>query len=150
MKLRLSSMALLLAFVMGTAFAHGNKVHVRGTVEKISADSVVVKTADGKSVEVKFAASTVFLARSNHEDKPAKASELAAGDLVVVHATVNARNDHRPTLLQRKDAPLHHVSRAQSMGRLRRQQNISRANCYLDAAPGYRVAERNLDLARTV
>ncbi len=87
MKLRLSSMALLLAFVMGTAFAHGNKVHVRGTVEKISADSVVVKTADGKSVEVKFAASTVFLARSNHEDKPAKASELAAGDLVVVHAT---------------------------------------------------------------
>jgi len=31
----------------GTAFAHGNKVHVRGTVEKISADSVVVKTADG-------------------------------------------------------------------------------------------------------
>src|SRR6266849_4104694 len=87
MKLRLASMALLLAFVMGTAFAHGNKVHVRGTVEKISADSVVVKTADGKSVEVKFAASTVFLARSNNEDKAAKAGELAAGDLVVIHAT---------------------------------------------------------------
>ncbi|SRR5713101_1737485 len=87
MKLRLSSMALLLAFVMGTAFAHGNKVHVRGTVEKISADSVVVKTVDGKSVEVKFAASTVFLVRSNNEDKPSQASELAAGDLVVIHAT---------------------------------------------------------------
>jgi len=82
-------MALLLAFVMGTAFAHGNKVHVRGTVEKISADSVFVKTSDGKSVEVKFAASTVFLSRSNNEDKPAKASDLGAGDLVVIHATSN-------------------------------------------------------------
>ncbi len=87
MKLRLSSLALFFALVMGTALAHGNKVHVRGTVEKISADSLVVKTADGKSVEVKFAASTVFLSRSNNEDKPAKAGDLAAGDLVVIHAT---------------------------------------------------------------
>jgi hypothetical protein len=47
----------------------------------------VVKTADGKSVEVKFGASTIFLSRSNNEDKPAKASDLAAGDLVVIHAT---------------------------------------------------------------
>ena len=82
MKLRISALALLFALVMGAAFAHGNKVHVRGTVEKISADSVVVKTADGKSVEVKIAASTVFLSRANNEDKPAK-----AGDLVVIHAT---------------------------------------------------------------
>jgi hypothetical protein len=87
MKLRLSTLALLLAVATSTAFAHGNKVHVRGTVEKISADSLVVKTADGKSVEVKFAASTVFVSRSNNEDKSAKASDLAAGDLVVIHAT---------------------------------------------------------------
>ena len=87
MKLRLSLLALLFALVTGTALAHGNKVHVRGTVEKISADSVVVKTGDGKSVEVKFAASTVFLSRSNNEDKPAKAADLAPGDLVVIHAT---------------------------------------------------------------
>src|ERR1700686_3278964 len=87
MKLRISSLALLFTLAMGTAFAHGNKVHVRGTVEKISVDSVVVKTADGKSVEVKIAASTVFLSRANNEDKPAKAGDLAAGDLVVIHAT---------------------------------------------------------------
>ena len=87
MKLRLPLLALLFALVTGTAFAHGNKVHVRGTVEKTSADSVVVKTADGKSVEVKIAASTVFLSRANNEDKPAKAGDLAAGDLVVIHAT---------------------------------------------------------------
>jgi hypothetical protein len=87
MKVRLSLLTLWFALVTGTAFAHGNKVHVRGTVEKISADSVVVKTADGKPVEVKFAASTVFLSRSNNEDKPAKAGDLAPGDLVVIHAT---------------------------------------------------------------
>jgi hypothetical protein len=87
MKLRLGSLALLIVLVTSIAFAHGTKVHVRGTVEKISADSLVVKTADGKSVEVKIAASTVFLSRSNNEDKPAKASDLAAGDLVVIHAT---------------------------------------------------------------
>jgi ferredoxin-fold anticodon binding domain-containing protein len=86
MKLRLSLLALLFALVTGMAFAHGNKVHVKGTVEKISPDSLVVKTADGKSVEVKFGASTIFLSRSNNEDKPAKASDLAAGDLVVIHA----------------------------------------------------------------
>ncbi len=87
MKVRLSLLTLWFALVAGMAFAHGNKVHVRGTVEKISADSVVVKTADGKSVDVKFAASTVFLSRSNNEDKPAKAGDLAAGDRVVIHAT---------------------------------------------------------------
>ncbi len=87
MKFRLSSLVLLVALATGTAFAHGNKVHVSGTVEKISADSVVVKTADGKSVEVKIAASTVFLSRVNNEDKPATAGDLAAGDRVVIHAT---------------------------------------------------------------
>jgi len=92
MKLRLGSLALLMALVASVALAHGTKVHVRGTVEKVSADSLVVKTADGKSVEVKIAASTVFLSRSNNEDKPAKASDLAAGDLVVIHATPQDKN----------------------------------------------------------
>src|SRR5712664_3112086 len=87
MKLRLGSLALLMALVASVALAHGTKVHVRGTVEKVSADSLVVKTADGKSVEVKIAASTVFLSRSNNEDKPAKAGDLAAGGRVVIHAT---------------------------------------------------------------
>src|SRR6267143_3640130 len=76
MKLRLFLVSLFFAVVMGAAFAHGNKVHVKGTVEKIGADAVLVKTADGKSVEVKFAPATVFLSRSNNEEKLAKAGDL--------------------------------------------------------------------------
>src|SRR5712691_9834696 len=87
MKLRLFLLALLFSIAAGMALAHGTKVHVRGTVEKISADSVLIKTAEGKSVEVKYVSSTVFLSRANNEDKPAKAGDLATGDLVVIHAT---------------------------------------------------------------
>ncbi len=34
MKFRLSSLVLLVALATGTAFAHGNKVHVSGTVRE--------------------------------------------------------------------------------------------------------------------
>ena len=87
MKLRGIAAAILLALAITVASAHGNKVHVRGTIEKVGADSIVVRTAEGKSVEIKFGASTVFVSRINNEDKPAKAGELAAGELVVIHAT---------------------------------------------------------------
>jgi hypothetical protein len=95
MKLRLISLALLLALATGVVVAHGNKVHVSGTVEKIGADSVVVKTRDGKSVEVKLVASTVYLSHvmdktvkpaDVNDDKPAKLSDIAVGNLVVIHA----------------------------------------------------------------
>ena len=86
MKLRMMMLVLLAVLFTGAAFAHGNKVHIRGTVEKISADSVLVKTPDGKSVEVKLVVSTIYISRSHNEDKPAKMADLAAGDLVVIHA----------------------------------------------------------------
>jgi hypothetical protein len=95
MKVRLVVLGLLIALASGAGFAHGNKVHVRGAIEKINADSLQVKTPDGKSVEVKLAASTVYLLHvtekqatpSDSADKPAKVSDLAIGDLVVIHAT---------------------------------------------------------------
>jgi hypothetical protein len=96
MKLRLGSLALWLAIGIGAALAHGNKVHVKGTVEKIGGESVVVKTQDGKSVEVKLVASTVYVAHvidkgakpsDANEDKPAKLSDIAVGNMVVIHAT---------------------------------------------------------------
>lgn len=95
MKIRLLVLGLLIGLATGAGFAHGNKVHVRGTIEKINPDSVQIKTPDGKSVEVKLAASTVYLLHvtqkqatpSDSADKPSKASDLAIGDLVVIHAT---------------------------------------------------------------
>lgn len=87
MKMRSIKIALLLALAAGSSFAHGDKVHIWGTIEKINADSLLVKTKAGKSVEVKLAASTIYLERSNNQDKPAKFSDLASGDIVVIHAT---------------------------------------------------------------
>jgi uncharacterized protein YdbL (DUF1318 family) len=89
MKIRWISIVLLLALAAGSVSAHGSKVHVVGTVEKANSDSLVVKTKDGKSVEVKLAASTVYLERNNNQDKPAKFADLAAGDFVVIHAKPN-------------------------------------------------------------
>jgi len=76
----------VLVLAASVAFAHGDKKHVTGTLEKINADSVVVKTAAGKSVEVKLAASTMYVSRIGNEDTPAKLSDLAVGDRVVIHA----------------------------------------------------------------
>ncbi len=95
MKARSLLLALLFAVAGATTFAHGNKVHIRGTIEKIGSDSLQVKTPEGKTVEVKLAASTVYLlhvarpARPSdaNGDKPSKLSDLAVGDLVVIHAT---------------------------------------------------------------
>src|SRR5260370_12928251 len=94
MKFRLSSLALLLALVTVPALAHGNKVHVRGTIEKISAESVLVKTPDGKSVEVKLVASTVYVSHSASKaaqstdlnvDKPPNLTELPFRNCAPIH-----------------------------------------------------------------
>jgi hypothetical protein len=78
---------LALVLMASVAFAHGDKKHVVGTVEKINPDSVVVKTAAGKSVEVKLVATTMYVSHVGNEDKAAKLTDLAVGDRVVIHAT---------------------------------------------------------------
>jgi hypothetical protein len=76
---------LLLAILIALpAFAHGDKKHVIGTIEKISAESLLVKTQDGKSVEVKLVATTAYI---TEEGKPAKFADVAVGQRVVIHAT---------------------------------------------------------------
>ena len=77
----------MIALSGATALAHGDKKHVIGTVEKVNADSVVVKTATGKSVEVKLLPNTIFIYRDGNDDKPGKQGELAVGNRVVIHAT---------------------------------------------------------------
>jgi hypothetical protein len=87
MKTKLYAFLAVAVVMTSVAFAHGDKKHVVGTLEKINADSVVVKTAAGKSVEVKLVASTIFVSHVGNEDKAAKVSDLAVGDRVVIHAT---------------------------------------------------------------
>jgi hypothetical protein len=96
MKARLLMLAFLLELTALGASAHGTKVHVSGTVEKINGDSLQVKTREGKTVEVKLVVSTVYLLHVIEKqakpsdasaDKPAKVADLAVGDLVVIHAT---------------------------------------------------------------
>jgi len=84
MRLKVISLIGMLALTAGVMFAHGDKKHVMGTLEKITADSVVVRQADGKSVEVKLVDKTMYVTR---EGKAAKVSDLAVGDRVVIHAT---------------------------------------------------------------
>jgi len=96
MRVRFAALLLSLAAVCGAAFAHGDMKHISGTVEKITAGSVFVKTADGKSVEVKIVSSTVYVLHTANsaagtpsaanQDKPAKFADLAVGDRVLIHA----------------------------------------------------------------
>jgi hypothetical protein len=87
MRFRILAVLFSFALMAASALAHGDKKHVTGVVEKVSADSVIVKSPDSKSVEVKLVASTVYTLRVNMADKPAKQGELAIGDHVVIHAT---------------------------------------------------------------
>lgn len=89
MKVRLSILFAIIALTAASAFAHGDKKHIAGTIEKISAQSVVVKTTDGKSVEVKLLPTTAYVLRTGNQDKPAKLSNLEVGDRAVIHATPN-------------------------------------------------------------
>jgi hypothetical protein len=83
--MKLRSIALLVtAMVALSTFAHGDKKHVIGTIEKISPDSVMVKTQEGKSVAVKLAATTAYITK---DGKPAKFADVAVGQRVVIHAT---------------------------------------------------------------
>jgi hypothetical protein len=77
-------MALVVALpAAGPVVAHGDKVHVMGVIEKVTADAVTVKTKEGKSVEVKLVATTVY---TTSADQPTKVSDLAVGQRVVIHA----------------------------------------------------------------
>lgn len=78
---------ILMLLLAVLAFGHGDKVHVLGTVTKVSASSITVTAADGKSTEVKLVASTVYILHNVNADQPAKAGDVRVGDLVVIHAT---------------------------------------------------------------
>jgi hypothetical protein len=83
-----SLLVLLVTVVFAcAALAHGDKKHVQGTIEKINADSIVVKAKDGNSVLIKLGSATVYMRHAGDTYKSAQASDLSVGDLVVIHAT---------------------------------------------------------------
>jgi len=82
MKLRWIAMLIVFALAAPT-FAHGDKKHVVGTIEKLSPEGITVKGKDGKTVDVKLAATTAYV---TNDDKPAKFADLAVGQRVVIHA----------------------------------------------------------------
>jgi len=82
--MKLRWIALLIAFALAApAFAHGDKKHVIGTVDKLSTEAITVKTKEGKLVDVKLAPTTAYV---TSDDKPAKFADLAVGQRVVIHA----------------------------------------------------------------
>jgi hypothetical protein len=87
MKLRILALILLLSVAIAGAMAHGDKKHVMGTVSKVGADSVTVKQADAKEVEVKIVTTTVFVWHGKEADQPASLRDILVGDSVVIHAT---------------------------------------------------------------
>lgn len=80
--------AILFSLVLvATVFAHGDKKHVIGVIEKLTPQVLTVKTREGKSVDVKLVSSTAYLLRADTADKPATFADLAVGENVVIHAT---------------------------------------------------------------
>ena len=68
--------------LVAAAFAHGGLEHVRGTIAKVSDQSITVTTTAGKTVEVLLDPMTTY-ARA---DKPIQRTDLKVGDRVVIHA----------------------------------------------------------------
>jgi hypothetical protein len=84
LKVRTALLAILsLALLPTIATAHGGEEHVTGTVTKISATSVTVKTTDGKTVEVGFDAKMTTYERAK---KPIQKTDIKVGDKIVIHA----------------------------------------------------------------
>ncbi|HXM96975.1 MAG TPA: hypothetical protein VN982_00725 [Candidatus Dormibacteraeota bacterium] len=83
--MRFRILILLVALLGETAaWSHGDQKHMIGTVERISSDTVSVKTGNGKTVEIKLMDKTVYLQR---DGKSAKLADVGVGDRVVIHAT---------------------------------------------------------------
>lgn len=84
MKARLLTLCMCIAMAAVTALAHGGETHVIGTVAKLSADSITVKTTSNEMVTVGVVAATTFT--DTKGKVAAKLADLAVGDRVVIHA----------------------------------------------------------------
>jgi hypothetical protein len=62
--------------------AHGSGKHIRGHVEKVSSESITVKTTAGKIVEAAVGTKTTY----TRSDQPIQKADIKAGDRIVIHA----------------------------------------------------------------
>ena len=69
-------------FCVSSLWAHGDEIHVMGTVAKIDGTTVTVKLADGSTKSVMVDSDTKFLRQST----AVKATDLRVGERVVIHA----------------------------------------------------------------
>ncbi len=79
MRKLLTACAVVLA--ASSAWAHGGGMHAKGTLKSVSADRIVLQTAEGEKA-FQVTPGTQFLKGSS----PATAAELHPGDRAVVHA----------------------------------------------------------------
>jgi hypothetical protein len=81
MKTRALVLMICLSLAAVAALAHGGEEHVMGTVTKVTADAISVKTASGLVTVGVVAASTFTKGKV-----AAKLADLGVGDRVVIHA----------------------------------------------------------------
>ena len=109
---RLTSLALLaLALLMpGLALAHGKDgVHVMGTVKEVKQDTLVLETGDKKQVDVMTDPST----RYEKSGVAATASDLMAGERVVVHGMKMSNGQVHAQLVKFGKPPAKGAAKAQ-------------------------------------
>lgn len=89
MKARIAAVMISMLVIAVAVMAHGDKKHVMGILHSVTADAVTVKTGDGKIVTVRLTATTMYVLKDakSAEGTPAKFSDLAAGQRVIIHAT---------------------------------------------------------------
>lgn len=79
---RLLAICTLLLLIAGTAVAHGDMLHIKGKVVKVSEHSFTVETTDKETKEIEVSAHTKFV----KGELPASMKDLKVGDRLVVLA----------------------------------------------------------------
>src|ERR1700693_673141 len=82
MKARVLVLFVCISLAAVAALAHGGEAHVIGTVSKVTADSITVKTTANKMVTVGVVPATTFMMGK----MAMKIDGLKVGDRVVIHA----------------------------------------------------------------
>jgi hypothetical protein len=84
---RLTAFLPTLLVSAGFMFAQAGTTHLMGTVTAVKPDTVTIKMQDGKSEMVMLEKTTKF----TKDEKPAKSTDLKAGDSVMINAKMDAK-----------------------------------------------------------